>query len=80
MTLAARILVARAQATSRRAARKRRAALERELAGYSAAAGRSDFEAILDRYPDGVTHELRAILVRQSMAECETRFPAIGRD
>ena len=33
MTLAARILVARAQATSRKAARKRRAELERELAG-----------------------------------------------
>ena len=35
MTLAARILVARAQATSRKAARKRRAELERELAGYA---------------------------------------------
>ena len=33
MTLAARILIARAQAASRRAARKRRTELERELAG-----------------------------------------------
>jgi len=80
MTLAARILVARAQATSRKAARKRRAALERELAGYAALGDRCDFEAILDRYPDGATHELRAILARQHMAAQETRFPAIGRD
>ena len=27
-----------------------------------------------------VTHELRGILARQSMAAQETRFPAIGRD
>jgi hypothetical protein len=54
MTLAARILVARAQATSRRAG--------------------------LDRHPDGTTHELRAILARQSMAAQQTRFPAIGRN
>jgi hypothetical protein len=79
MTIAARILVARAQVANRRAARKRRAELERELAGYAAGAGRCDFEAILDRYPDGVTHELRGILARQSMAACQTRFPAIGR-
>ena len=52
MTLAARILVARAQATSRKAARKRRAELERELAGYATGADRCDFEAMLDRYPD----------------------------
>ena len=80
MTLAGRILVARAQATSWRAARRRRAQLERELAGYSTAADRCDLEAVLDRYPDGVTHELRAILARQSMAAHEMRFPAIGRD
>ena len=80
MTLAARILVARAQATSRKAARKRRAELERELAGYAAGADRSDFEAALDRYPDGVTHELRSILARQYMASQDVRFPAIGRN
>ncbi len=79
MTIAARMLVARAQATSRRAARKRRAELEREMAGYAALADRCDFEAILDRYPAGVTHELRGILARQSIAAFETRFPAIGR-
>ena len=80
MTLAARILVARAQATSRKAARKRRAELERELAGYASPAERRDLEAVLDRYPDGTTHELRGILARQSMAANEVRFPAIGRN
>lgn len=80
MTLAARIIVARAQATSRKAARKRRAELERELAGYADGADRCDLEAILDRYPDGVTHELRSILARQYMASQDVRFPAIGRN
>jgi len=41
---------------------KRRIELERELAGYSTPAQRRDLEAILDRYPDGVTLELRDIL------------------
>jgi hypothetical protein len=79
MTLAARIIVARAQATSRKAARRRRAKLERELAAFATPAERRDLEATLDRYPDGVTHELRAILARQSRAARDTRFPAIGR-
>jgi hypothetical protein len=78
MTLAARILIARAQAASRRAARKRRTELER--AGYATAADRRDLEAALDRYPDGVTHELRSILARQYMTAQETRFPATGRN
>jgi hypothetical protein len=80
MTLAARIIVARAQATSRKAARRRRAELERELAGYAAGADRCDFEAVLDRYPEGVTHELRSILAGQYMASQDLRFPAIGRN
>ena len=79
MTLAARMLVARAQAASRKAARRRRAELERELAGYAASAERGDLEAILDRYPRGTTHELRSILARQAMTAYETSFPAIGR-
>ena len=79
MSLAARIFVARAQATSRKAARQRRAQLERELAGYAASAGACDFEAILDRYPGGSVHELRSILARQAMATHENSFPAIGR-
>src|SRR6478672_8271600 len=71
MTLAARIFVARAQAASRKAARKRRAELERELAGYATGPARCDFEAVLDRYPDGVTHELRSILSHQYMTSQE---------
>ena len=69
MTLAARIFIARVQATRRKAARKRHSDLERELAGYTTPAERGDLEATLDRYPDGTTHELRDILARQSMAD-----------
>ncbi len=69
MTLAARIFIARVQATSRKAARKRRGDLERELAGYATPAERGDLEATLERYPYGTTHELRDILARQSMAD-----------
>jgi hypothetical protein len=46
---------------------KRCSRLERELAGYSTPAERSDLEAILDRYPDDVTRELRDILASQAM-------------
>jgi hypothetical protein len=42
--------------------------LERELAGYSTPAQRRDLEAILDRYPDEVTVQLRNILARQRLA------------
>ena len=69
MTLAARIFIARVQATSRKAARKRRSDLERELAGYATPAERDDLEETLDRYPYGTTHELRDILARQSLAD-----------
>jgi hypothetical protein len=56
------------------------AELERELAGYATGADRCDFEAVLDRYPEGVTHELRSILAHQYMASQDVRFPAIGRN
>ena len=88
MSIAARIVVLRAQATNRKAARERRRQLERELAGYSTAAQRADIEATLDRYPDGFTWELRDILARQAWAR-DTRqsgdfqqyrqVPGIGR-
>jgi hypothetical protein len=68
MTLAARIFIARVQATSRKAARKRRSDLERELAGYATPAERGDLE-VLDRYPYSTTHELRDILARPSIAD-----------
>jgi hypothetical protein len=53
--------------------------LEHELGEYSTPAQRRDLEAILDRYPDGVTCELRDILGRQDVAADGHRFPAAGR-
>jgi hypothetical protein len=59
--------------------RKRRSALERELAAYSTPAQRCDLEATLDRYPDGITHELREILAGQALAACNEGIPGAGR-
>jgi hypothetical protein len=50
------------------AAGPRRRELERELAAYTTPGQRRDLEAILDRYPDSVTSELRDILVWQAAA------------
>jgi hypothetical protein len=58
--------------------RIRRAELERELAVYSTPAQRCDLEAILDRYPDGITFELRDILAGQALA-AGNRIPGAGR-
>jgi hypothetical protein len=55
-----------------KADRVRHAELERELAAYSTPAQRCDLEAILDRYPDRVTLELRAILARQAITACHS--------
>ncbi len=63
---------------SLRADRTRRSELERELAGYSTPAQRCDVEAMLDRYPDDVTNELRVILARQAMAAYGNRIPGAG--
>jgi hypothetical protein len=41
-------------------------------------AQRCDVEAMLDRYPDDVTNELRVILARQAMAACSNRIPGAG--
>jgi hypothetical protein len=79
MGLGERLLLSRAEAVARKAARQRRLDLERELAGYDSASQRCDFEATLDRYPDGVTYELREILSRQQLAREARVFPAIGR-
>ena len=56
-----------------------RTQLERELGQYSTPAERRDLEAILDRYSDGITRELRDILGRQAVAADGNRFPAAGR-
>ncbi|MFY9928216.1 MAG: hypothetical protein WAK82_09460 [Streptosporangiaceae bacterium] len=45
--------------------RGRQGELKRELATYSTPAQRRDLEAMLDRYPDRVTTELRTILAGQ---------------
>jgi hypothetical protein len=59
--------------------RKRHVELERELAAYSTPAQRCDLEATLDRYPDEVTYELRAILTNQAMAAHSSGIPGTGR-
>jgi hypothetical protein len=59
--------------------RMRRSQLERELAGYSTAAQRCDVEAMLDRFPDDMTYELRDILTRQAMAAGGSPIPGAGR-
>ena len=64
--LAARLFLLRANRATRRAARERRKKLERELGCYRTDAERDDLLATFDRYPDGVTHELREILLRQA--------------
>ena len=57
----------------------RRRALERELAAYSTPSQRRDLDAILDRYPDGDTRELRDILARQRLAAETSRPPVATR-
>ena len=63
MNLAAKHLVWTASHAARAANRERRRALERDMAGCTSDADLADFEAVLDRYPDSVTHEMREILV-----------------
>lgn len=48
-----------------REARIGRAALERELASYSSASDLNDLHAILDRYSDQETAQIRRILASQ---------------
>ncbi len=52
--------------------------LERELAAYSTHAERTDLEAILDQYPDAVTHELREILAGQAKTARGCGIPGAG--
>ena len=59
--------------------RKRRSELERELAGYSTPGQRRDLEAILDRYPDAITYDLRDILAKQALAAGSTWIPGARR-
>ena len=59
--------------------RAQRTELERELAGYWTNAQRHDLEAMLDRYPDDVTHEVREILAGQAGAARDNGVRAVGR-
>ena len=61
------VLSAPIVSVSPKAERVRRSRLERELAAYTTPAHRLDLERTLDRYPDGMTHELRDILASQAM-------------
>jgi hypothetical protein len=58
--------------------RERRAPLKRELAAFSTPAQRCDLEATLDRYPNGVTEEIRAIFVSQAAAWRNNGMPGAG--
>jgi|SRR5271170_1627126 len=55
--------------------RKRRSELRRELAGYATPAHRRDLEATLDRYPDGITYEIRDILAGQAVTARNCGIP-----
>jgi hypothetical protein len=61
------------------AGQKRRSELERELSDYATAAQQRDLGAILDRYPDSVTCELRDILAHQAIAAPHHGIPGAGR-
>jgi hypothetical protein len=56
----------RTQLRDSRDAHAARAALERELASYNSQADLDDLHAILDRYSDQETHDIRRILAAQS--------------
>ena len=55
--------------------RKRRSRLKCELAAYSTPAQRRELVAALDRYPDGITHEIRDILASTSAAARSNGIP-----
>jgi hypothetical protein len=59
--------------------RERRSQLRSELAAFSTPAQKCDLEATLDRYPDGITHEIRQILASQAVGAHPTGIPGAGR-
>ena len=58
---------------------KRRSELESELAVYATAAQQRDLAAILDRYPDDITGELRDILADRAIAAADSGIAGAGR-
>ncbi|MCW2932908.1 MAG: hypothetical protein JWM19_3870 [Actinomycetia bacterium] len=59
--------------------RERRSQLASELAAFSTPAQRRDLEATLDRYPDGITHEIRNVLASQAAGAHNTGIPGASR-
>ena len=57
--------------------RERRSQLKRELATYSTPAQRRELVAALDRYPDGVTHEIRDLLSSPTVASRSNGIPGL---
>jgi hypothetical protein len=55
--------------------RERRSQLKRELAAYSTPAQRCELVAVLDRYPDGITHEIRDILTNPPVSSRSNGIP-----
>lgn len=55
--------------------RERRSQLKRELAAFSTPVQRCDLAATFDRYPDGITHEMRDILASPTVASHSTGIP-----
>lgn len=78
MSLSGRLLLWRAERTLRVANSRRRRQLMRELADYRIDADCLDLERTLDRYPDGVTAEIRDILAQQRLWNRHGPFPGLS--
>ena len=59
--------------------RERRSQLASELAAFSTPAQRRDLAATIDRYPDGITDEIRDVLTSQALGAHYSGFPDAGR-
>jgi hypothetical protein len=59
--------------------RERLSQLRRELESYSTPAQRCDLDATLDRYPDGMTSEIRDLLARQAAPSRGNGIPGAAR-
>ena len=75
MSLRVSLVVWRAGRALRVANAQRRRQLARELADYCSEADCLDLDATLDRYPDGVTSEIRDILSHQRLWRRRGTFP-----
>ena len=68
--------VIRDELRSARAARAARRSLARELAGYTSSRDLADLDAILDRYGDDQTADIRRILAARRSDLAHRRIPA----